>query len=117
LGVDLFGIRLQCTRGHLYCSKKLYPKQEYDLNSSTGRCIRLYTVKSLYLVGIKGKFQSILPGIYEIICRIKLYKNNEYLTHYHECCSKDHQVEKSVECYFYALADHGLDCECNWKKK
>jgi hypothetical protein len=21
-----------------------------------------------------------------------------------------------MECYFYALADHGLDSECNWKK-
>jgi hypothetical protein len=100
--VDLFGIRLQCTPGHLYCSKKLYPKQEYDLNSSTGRCIRLYTVKSLYLVGIKGKFQSILPGIYEIICRIKLDKNEEYLASYNELCSRQPHLETSVKCYFYA---------------
>lgn len=25
-------------------------------------------------------------------------------------------MEKSVQCYFYALADRGLDCECNGKK-
>ncbi|CAF1529095.1 unnamed protein product [Rotaria magnacalcarata] len=64
----------------------------------------------------KSKFKSILPGIYEIICRIKLDKNEEYLTYYNESCSQDRHIEKSVQCYFYALADHGLDCECDEEK-
>jgi len=76
----------------------------------------LYKIRLSDLSGIKGKFKSILPGIYEIIFRIKLDKNNQYLTYYNQCCSKNHGVEKSLECYFYALADHGLDCECDWKK-
>jgi hypothetical protein len=116
LGVNLFAIDLRCTPHHRFCPILKYLKHEYDLNSLTGRCVRLHSIHSMYLAGIKGKFKSILPGIYEIICRIKLDKNNEYLTYYNECCSRDHEVEKSVECYFYALADHGLDCECNWKK-
>jgi len=113
LAVDLFRINLHCSLDHKRCTNTLYPKQEYDLNSLTGRCVRLYTDKSLFLHGVKGKFQSILPGNYEIICRIKLDKNEEYLTCYNECCSKFPQLEKYVKCYFYALADHGLDCECD----
>jgi hypothetical protein len=116
LGVDLFATYLGCTRNHKCCPIQKYPDHEYDLNSLTGRCARLYSIQSWNLDGIKGKFKSILPGIYEIICRIKLDKNNEYLTYYNECCSKFGNVEKGVRCYFYALADHGLDCECNRKK-
>ena len=41
-------------------------------------------MESLYHAGIKGKFKSILPGIYEIIGRIKLDKNDKYLTYYNE---------------------------------
>lgn len=70
----------------------------------------------MYLCGIKGKFKSILPGIYQITCRIKLDKNNEYLSYYNECCSRYSDSEKCVEGYFYALADRGLDCECDRKK-
>ncbi|CAF3563158.1 unnamed protein product [Rotaria socialis] len=116
LGVDLFEINQSCTRNHERCFNIKYPIHEYDLNCLTGRCVRLYSVPSLYLAGIKGKFKSILPGVYEIKCRIKLDKNNQYLTYYNECCSKNHKLEKSMNCYFYALADHGLDCECNGKK-
>jgi hypothetical protein len=116
LGVDLFAISLRCKMNHLHCTNKLYPKQEWDLNCSTGRCVRLYSDRSLCLAGIKGKFKSILPGIYEIICRIKVDKNKEYLTYYNECCSKNPNVGKNFSCYFYALADHGVDCECPGEK-
>ncbi|CAF4095666.1 unnamed protein product, partial [Rotaria sordida] len=115
IGVDLFAIDLRCTPRHRCCPMRKYLNPEYDLNSLTGRCVRLYLIRSRDIAGIKGKFKLILAGIYEIICHIKLDKNNEYLTYYNECCSKDHKVEKSVECYFYALADYGLDCECDWK--
>ncbi|CAF4265409.1 unnamed protein product, partial [Rotaria sordida] len=116
LGVDLFAIDLSCTRNHRHCPVQKYLNHEYDSNSLTGRCVRLYSIRSVYLAGIKGKFKSILPGIYEIICRIKLDKNNEYLTYYNERCSRNHALEKNVEGYFYALADYGLDCECDEKK-
>ncbi|CAF4156600.1 unnamed protein product [Rotaria magnacalcarata] len=116
LGADLFAIDLRCTPHHRCCPMRKYLNHECDLNSLTGRCVRLYSIRSRDLAGIKGKFKSILPGIYEIICRIKLDKNNEYLTYYNECYSKDPKAEKSVKCYFYALADRGLDCECDWKK-
>ncbi|CAF3443989.1 unnamed protein product [Rotaria sp. Silwood2] len=116
LAVNLFGIYLHCSHNHLNCTNRLYPKQEDDLTSSTGRCVRLYTDRSRFLGGIKGQFKSIWPGIYEIICRIKLEKNEEYLTYYNEHCSRVPQSKTSVQCYFYALADHGLDCECNQKK-
>ncbi|CAF1019644.1 unnamed protein product [Rotaria sordida] len=116
LAVNLFRIYLHCSKDHLNCTNRLNPKQEDDLTSSTDRCVRLYTVRSRYLVGIKGKFKSIWPGIHEIICRIQLDKNEEYLTDYNEHCSRIPESEKSVQCYFYALADHGLDCECNRKK-
>ncbi|CAF1447826.1 unnamed protein product [Rotaria sordida] len=116
LGVDLFAIDLSCTRNHRHCPVQKYLNHEYDSNSLTGRCVRLYSIRSGYLAGIKGKFKSILPGIYEIICRIKLDKNNEYLTYYNERCSRNHALEKNVEGYFYALADYGLDCECDGKK-
>ncbi|CAF1469169.1 unnamed protein product [Rotaria sordida] len=116
VAVNLFGIHLHCSKDHLNCINRLYPKQEDDLTSSIGRCVRLYTVRSQFLVGIRGKFKSIWPGIYEIICRIKLDKNEEYLTFYNEYCSRAPGSEKNVQCYFYALAGHGLDCECNRKK-
>jgi hypothetical protein len=111
LGIDLFGIRLRYTNKYSSCVNQLYPTQESDIASLTGRCVRLYTDSSLYLVGIKGKFQSILPGIYQITCRIKLDKNEQYLTYYNQYCSENPSSETSVRCYFYALADHGLDCE------
>jgi hypothetical protein len=112
LGVDMFGIYLNCSIYHLHCSNRICSdKHEYDSNSLTGKCVRLYSDKMLYQAGIKGKFKSILPGIYEIICRIKLDKNDKYLTYYNECCSRDHNPKKYIECYFYALADYGLDCE------
>ncbi|CAF3085612.1 unnamed protein product [Rotaria socialis] len=116
LGVDLFAIDLRCTRYHRACCNVKYPMQEYDLNSSIGRCLRLHSIRGTYLCGIKGKFKSILPGTYEITCRIRLDKNNEYLTYYNEYCSKYHPAEKSVLCHFYALADHGLDCVCDENK-
>ncbi|CAF4439180.1 unnamed protein product [Rotaria sp. Silwood2] len=121
LGVDLSGIDLRCTPCHRSCPVRKYLKQEYlnheyDPNSSAGRCVRLYTTRWMDLSGIKGKFKSILPGIYEIVCRIKLDKNNNYLAYYNECCSEFQEAEKEIECYFYALADHGLDCECNQEK-
>ncbi|UJR28844.1 hypothetical protein I4U23_010068 [Adineta vaga] len=117
LAVDLFEMGLRCSLDHLKCTNKLCPKHEYDLNSLTGRCVRLYSVQSVFLVGIKGKFESILAGIYEIVCRIKLDKNQEYLSYYNECCSEGRDVEKIVQGYFYALASYGLDCECDRKKK
>src|SRR5205085_8426695 len=64
-----------------------------------------------YQASIKGKFKSILPGIYEIICRIKLDKNDKYLAYYNEHYSRNDNMGKCAACYFYALADHGLDCE------
>jgi hypothetical protein len=87
-----------------------------DLNSLTGRCVRLYTDELLYQAGIKGKFKLILPRIYEIQCRIKLDKNDKYLTYYNEFWNQDHNMGKCVKCYFYASADHGLDCECDEEK-
>ncbi|CAF0839487.1 unnamed protein product [Rotaria sordida] len=116
LGVDMCGIYLRCSKYHLHCFNSICSKNhEYDLNSLTGQCVRLYSDELLYQSGIKGKFKSILPGIYDIICRIKLDKNDKYLPYYNECCSQDPSVEKCVECYFYALADYGLDCECDGK--
>ena len=40
-------------------------------------------------------------------------KNNYYLTYYNERSSRYSDVEKSVECSFYAIADYGLDCQCD----
>jgi hypothetical protein len=78
----MFGIYLRCSRFHLHCSDAICSdKHEYDLHSLTGKCVRLNTDKILYQAGIKGKFKKILPGIYEIICRIKLDKNDKYLTY------------------------------------
>jgi hypothetical protein len=116
LDVDLFAIDLSGKRNHRHYPVQKYLNHEYDSNSLTGRCVRLYSIRSVYLAGIKGKFKSILPGIYEIICRIKLDKNNEYLTYYHERCSRNHALEQNVEGYCYALADHGLDCEYDGNK-
>jgi hypothetical protein len=42
---------------------------EYDLNCLTGRCVCLRSNQIMRRSGIKRKFKSILPGIYEIICR------------------------------------------------
>jgi hypothetical protein len=100
LGVDLFAIDLFCTRNHKHCPVQKYLNHEYDSNSLTGRCVRLYSIRSVYLAGIKGKFKSILPGIYEIICRIKLDKNNEYLTYYNERCSRNHALKKMCKVIF-----------------
>ncbi|CAF3024703.1 unnamed protein product [Rotaria socialis] len=61
LAVDLFEIGLRCTQDHLNFRNKLYPKRKYDIKSLAGRCVRLYTVLSLFLTGIKGQFKSILP--------------------------------------------------------
>ena len=111
--MDLFPIYLWCTPRHRGCPiLKSFP-YEYDCNSLTGRCVRLYSNRLGCLAGIKGQFKSVLPGIYEILCRIKLDKNNEYLTYYTEYCSEYPEMEKTVGCYFYALADYGLDCQCN----
>jgi hypothetical protein len=70
LGVDLFAIDLRCTPHHRWCPILKHLNHEYDSNSLTGRCIRLHSSRSMYLAGIKGKFKSILPGVYEMVCRI-----------------------------------------------
>ncbi|CAF3483664.1 unnamed protein product, partial [Rotaria sp. Silwood2] len=116
LGVDMIGIYLRCSNDHSSCTNAITVNQEYDSNCLTGRCVRLYSGSILYQAGIKGKFKSILPGVYEIICRIKLDKNDKYLAHFNQQCSKNDSIKKSVECYFYALADHGLDCERDGRK-
>ncbi len=113
--LDLFPILICCSPSHLRCSRTIFSNYEFDLNCSTGRCVRLYSNRSYHELGIKGKFKSILPGIYEIICRIKLDKNEEYLPYYNKHCSRNRDIEKCVECYFYALPDYGIDCECNEK--
>lgn len=77
LGVDLCLIYLRCTPCHRSCPVRKDLKQEYDSSSLTGRCVRLYSFPSNISAGIKGKFNSILPGIYEIMCRIKLDKNKK----------------------------------------
>ncbi len=66
-------------------------------------------------VGIKGKFKSILLRCYEIISRIKLDKNDEYFPYSNKCCSQADEIEKCVECCFYALLDCRIDCQCNEK--
>jgi len=116
LGVDLFVIKQWCSRNHLYCSDKIHPNHEYDSNCLTGQCVRLHSPRCMRIAGIKGKFKSILPGIYEITCRIKLDKDDEYLSYYIERFSEDPSIKEYLECYFYALADHGHDCECNGTK-
>jgi hypothetical protein len=116
LGVDLFAIYLRCTPHHLNCSNVKYPNHESDIHSLTGRCVRLHSIRSRDPTGIKGKFESVLPGIYEIICRLKVDKNNEHLAYYNERCNQDEELRTNVECYFYALADYGLDCECDGKQ-
>ncbi|CAF1215229.1 unnamed protein product [Rotaria sordida] len=113
LGVDMFGIYIRCSKDHFSCTNSITENQEYDSSSSTGRCVRLYSDFTCYQAGIKGKFKSILPGVYEIICRIKLDKNDEYLAYFNQECCKDDSVKELMGCYFYALADHGLDCERN----
>ncbi|CAF4243671.1 unnamed protein product [Rotaria magnacalcarata] len=116
LGVDIFGINLYCSKDHIRCANSIITTQEYDSKCLTGRCVRLYSNSADYQAGIKGKFKSFLPGIYEIICCIKLDKNDKYLSYYNQECIKDDRIKNSVECYFYALADHGLDCECGHEK-
>ncbi|CAF0808747.1 unnamed protein product [Adineta steineri] len=68
-----------------------------------------------YILGIKGILQSILPGIYEIVCRIKLDKNDKYLSYDNKSCSKNEKFKKLFQGYFYALADYSHDCECHGK--
>jgi len=111
--LDLFPVIISCSPSHLRSSKTKFSNYEFDLNSSTGQCVRLYSNMSYLELGTKGIFKSILPGIYQIICRIKLDKNDEYLSYYNRCCNRNPEVEKCVECYFYALPDYGIDCECN----
>ena len=91
--VDLFPIILSSLRSYLHPSRTIYSNYEIDLNSSTGRCVRLYSN--------------------QIICRIKLDKNDEHLSYYNKRCSQGRDIEKDVGCYFYALEDYGTDCECN----
>ena len=117
LDVDMFGIYLRCLQYDLHCSNAICSNHEYDLNSLTSWWVRLYSDELLHQVGIKGKFKSILPEIYEIKCRIKLDKNDKYLTYHNECSSRDHNTGKCGKCYYSALADHGLDCECDEEKK
>jgi hypothetical protein len=100
LAVNLFGIHLHCSKDHFNCTNRLYFEQEDDLTSSIGRCVRLYTVRSRFLLGIKGKFKSIWPGIYEITCRIKLDKNEEYLTYFNEHSSRVPRSEKVSNAIF-----------------
>ncbi|CAF0787440.1 unnamed protein product [Adineta steineri] len=89
LSVDLFPIYLHCTRNHKYCPIQESFNYETDSNSLIGKCVRLYSISSIYILGIKGIFQSILPGIYEIACRIKLDKNDKYLSSYNKRCSEN----------------------------
>jgi hypothetical protein len=110
--LNLFPIIISCSPSR---SKTIFSNYEFDLNSSTGQCVRLFSNINYQELGIKGKFKSILPGIYEIICRIKLDKNDKHLSYYNKHCSQNHEIEKVVECYFYALPDYGIDCECNGK--
>lgn len=113
LAVNLFGIYLHCSKDHLNCTNKMYPYQQDDLTSWTGRSVRLYTGRSGFLDGIKGKFKSIWPGTYEIKCHIKFDENEKCLTHYNEHYNQVPESKKNIHCYFYALADHGLDCKCH----
>jgi hypothetical protein len=114
---NLFPIYVRYSSGHLRCSDTIRSNfLEYDPISSTGQCARLYSDRSTLQLGIKGKFKSILYGIYQIICRIKLDKNEKYIEYYKICCDYDQDREQSVQCYFYAVADYGLDCECNKNK-
>ncbi len=104
---------ITCSPSHLRCSKKIFSNNEFNLNSSTGQCVRLYSNRTYNELGIKGIFKSVLPGIYEIVCRIKLDKNQKHLSYYNKRCSEYPELEKCVECYFYASPDYGIDCECN----
>ncbi|CAF4514034.1 unnamed protein product, partial [Rotaria sp. Silwood2] len=114
--LDFFPVYLRCSLGHKNCSNTIHSHYEYDSSSSMGLCVRLYSNINICQFGIKGKFKSILPGIYEILCRIKLDKNESYFSYFTECCSQNRNREKYVECYFIALADRGLDCEVDEKK-
>ena len=111
--LDLFPIIIQCSIDRLRCPRTSFSKYEFDSNSSTGQSVRLYSNLSYQELGIKGIFKSVLPGIYRIICRIKLDKNENHLPYYQNCCSQYPEVEKDVNCYFYALPDYGMDCECD----
>jgi hypothetical protein len=63
LGVDLFVIDFRCIPRHRCCPMRKYLNHEYDLNNLTCRCVRLYSIRSRDLTGIKGKFKSILHEI------------------------------------------------------
>ncbi|CAF3669518.1 unnamed protein product [Adineta steineri] len=96
--VDLFPIYLHYTRNHEYRPIQEYFNYETDSSSLIGKYVRLYSISSTCILGIQGIFQSILPGIYEIVCRIKLDKNDKYLSYYNKRCT-----------------DYGHDCECHGK--
>ncbi|UJR38620.1 hypothetical protein I4U23_031286 [Adineta vaga] len=113
---NIFAIYLRCSKDHLHCTNSICSTNyEYDLNSSIGCCIRFYSDRTRYQAGIKGIFKSILPGIYEILFRIKLDKNEKFLSDHNKSFNQDSSSEKQTHCYFYALADYGHDCECNGK--
>ncbi|CAF0804723.1 unnamed protein product [Adineta steineri] len=97
LSIDLFPIYLHCTRNHEYCPIQQYFNYETDSNSLIGKCVRLYSISSIYILCIKGILQSIISGIYEILYRIKLDKNDKYLS------------------YDNKRSDYGSDCECHGK--
>jgi hypothetical protein len=63
LCVDLSVIYLGCTPGHRFCPRRKDPNHQYDLNSFTGRCVRLYSFPLNPLAVIKGKFYSILSDM------------------------------------------------------
>jgi len=63
LRVDMFRIYLCCSKYHLHCSNAICSKNhEYDLNSLTGRCVRLYSDRLLYQAGIHEVFRRLLSS-------------------------------------------------------
>lgn len=111
--LDLFPIVIRCSMDPLLDRRKTFSNYEFDSNCSTGQYVRLYSYPIHFECGIKGIFKSVLPGIYQIICRIKLDKNEDYLPYCQRHCSHDPQIEKDVQCYFYAVPDYGTACECD----
>ncbi|CAF1568849.1 unnamed protein product [Didymodactylos carnosus] len=112
----MYLLKTSCSEDHVNCKTILYPLQEYDLNSSIGQCIRLYHSTVYLSCESKGKLISILPGQHEIICRIKLDKNEEYVLFRNEEYAINPNKEKRFRCYFYAVAEYGLDCQCDGNK-
>ena len=110
--LDLFPIVIHYPLSSLRFSRTTFSKYEFDSNSSTNQCVRLYSNITDLELGIKGTFKSILPGVYQIICRIKLDKNQVYLQQYNKYWNGNGNGNW-VGCYFYALSDYGTDCECN----